>query len=254
MPSPQQRRALLRSLLKKKYGSNVSSGGVSNPLTLPYVFDFDAETTDATPSWVENVGTDTAVVKEESIEGHSKHLLLPGTNGAAVDITMDGGKQIDATAGIRVQVLGHRSALYAPKMVYFIPYGDGANNLVLAEVVESSTNCQLRSLVRKDGTTWDTGQALQGHQLNGTGNAWTYWRFEFDPITSDQMWFDSYNITGGSHAGYPEMISHATGWEFPTVGLNRVHFVSASYYATKIAEVWIGSMSDAWPTAGEPQS
>jgi hypothetical protein len=242
---------MLRRILKKKYGANVGAAGVENPLTTPATYDFDAETTDATPSWITNQGTDTAVVKEESIEGHSKYLWLPGTNGAQIEVDLGGA--LDPTKGTRLQYLAYRGALYAPQFVWFENAADnGVNHLLHGKMVESATSHILRSIVRSDGNDYDTGDVEPGGGVNGTGNAWKYHRWEADPNGDMSFWV--YSVSGALQSGYPINQAHAAGGadNWPTIGMDGMVTISDFYYELRIAEIWVGHMTDAWPTPGVP--
>jgi len=234
----------------------VVPGGIPNPLVLPYTFNFDAETTGQPCSFATDRQDCDNIINAEAIEGHAKVCLIQTLVGSGWT-SFDFGGSIDPNNGIRIQWLMHQNNLYAWAWCYLGLYSEADDRIIYILIGENATSYRARSLVRNDlGVTEDTGELQPGGGLNGTGNNWRYRRYEWNPATGFEAW--SISTVGGGATGYPKTQAHS---KVPLLAADIPSYVdSVSFYSSdgwmdmKIAELWIGSLTDAWPTAGQPTS
>jgi hypothetical protein len=246
-PTPAGGGAVQPGFRVKGFGSGV------NWLNTPAAQNVDDLTAGLPVPWAVDRQNAKNKVKSESIEGHTNVIEIDSTLGSGW-VSFELGGNMNPEDGFRIQWLHYQDNLYCWMWCYLAIQSEADDRIIYMLIGENSTQYRARSLVRDGkGNTYDTGEIQPGGALNGTGNNWSYKRYEWD---LNQLICYSHNIHGFPHPGYPKTQVHATSPlpNYPKRVDSISFYSSDGWMDQKIGELWIGTKSDAWPTPGVPTS
>jgi hypothetical protein len=216
-------------------------------LALPYIVDFDDETTGQEPSTLayKPVGA-TVTVAAEALEGHTKLLSCSGADGR-VYITLPAA--IAASSGFRVQCLirgyftANNNFFASPMLTEDAPIGSAPSDYIYCEFSENESNDRIQVGGRIDSAT-DTNNIDLG--TNTTDNDPKYIRFEYNASTKDAK-VTVLTIAGATYkAEQTTNLGDLTG---TFADLPYFNFeINTAFGMNKLAEIWVGEITDAWPT------
>lgn len=239
-------------------GNEVSDFAARLFLTTPLTLDFEGLSLGTAPSWVKGTtGYVAPTIVSVSVEGLTRALNFQQGSGGSVGYgSIDLAAGLGATAGaevnvaadgLRMQILEKRSSGTARQVSMFEEIDDNGvaapqQRIYIRDAEENSPD-NLRLMLEKDGVQKNL-QTDQTGINNSTGNQFRYARCE---ITLDTgMTFDIYS-TAGAHQG----TQHTMGW--PTDGVvplfqKYLHGLAGAGFTWDWVEIWIGKLSDTWPS------
>jgi hypothetical protein len=222
------------------------SVSTSTYLLLPVTIDFDAETTGQEPASIASKpGGSTVTVAEESLGGHTKLLSVTGGDGR-VYISL-GDKSLKTSAGFRLQCLirGYYSAnnnfFASPMLSETAPLG--TDDYIYCEFSEQENPDRIQ-VGGKIGASTDTNNIDLG--TNTTDNDPKYIRFEYNAATEVAK-VTVLTVAGATYkAEQTTTLSDLSGSFAPSPYF--AFEVSTGFGMNKLAEIWLGKLTDTWPT------
>ena len=165
--------------------------------------------------------------------------------------------KFDISAGIRVEVIGYFPSPGTNEDFYVGLAGDANANSSIVGLPDHS----LMALFREDDNDFYQRYSTQGvgdwpteNQIDFSQNmnpqTWGHFQFEYKPGDDDVV--AQYRIIWSGSAGGFKTLTMASAWSKPNEAYVFWGGLNNSTSFVRVANVWIGALTDSWPYVGTP--